>query len=81
MPPPSTTMNQKRMINTLVVIVKGTTKGLMGVIKDIQADNARVELATNNRTVSIPLAYLKRKEQVLVAHLRQVADGSVQGLE
>ena len=30
MPPPSTTLNQRRMINTLVVIVKGDNEGLDG---------------------------------------------------
>lgn len=62
MPPPATTVNRGRLINTLVVIVKGTHKGLMGVIKDILGEDARVELATNNRVVSINMMSLKRKE-------------------
>jgi transcription elongation factor SPT5 len=62
MPPPSTTINKNKLLNTLVVVVKGTNKGLMGVIKDILAENARVEMATNNKVLSIPLTSLKRKE-------------------
>ena len=54
--------NKHRLINTLVVIVKGTSKGLVGVIKDLVGDEARVELATNNKTLTISLQSLKRKE-------------------
>jgi transcription elongation factor SPT5 len=62
MPPPAAGPNRSRLINTLVVIVKGTSKGLMGVIKDVVGDSARVELATNNKTLLISMASLKRKE-------------------
>ena len=62
MPPPAATPNKNRLVNTLVVVVKGTSKGLMGVIKDVVGENARVELATNNKTLTINMASLKRKE-------------------
>jgi transcription elongation factor SPT5 len=64
LPPTMMNANRGRLINTLVVIVKGTSKGLMGVIKDVVGDTARVELATNNKTLTISLASLKRKEWV-----------------
>ncbi|WRT70749.1 uncharacterized protein IL334_007748 [Kwoniella shivajii] len=63
MPPPPTNINRNRLINTLVVVVKGTSKGLLGTIRDIQGDNARVELKTNNKTLTIALTSLKRKDQ------------------
>lgn len=66
MAPPPTTQNKNRLLNTLVVVVKGTNKGLMGVIKDVIGSNARVELATNNKTLTIDLKMLKRKECVCV---------------
>jgi transcription elongation factor SPT5 len=62
MPPPATAINKNRIVNTLVVVTKGTNKGLMGVIKDLQGDNARVELATNNKILTINLSSLKRKD-------------------
>ncbi|EIW70126.1 hypothetical protein TREMEDRAFT_71529 [Tremella mesenterica DSM 1558] len=62
MPPPMATVNKNRLVNTLVVVVKGTSKGLMGIIKDVQGDNARVELKTNNKTLTINLASIKRKD-------------------
>ncbi|WVR08642.1 transcription elongation factor SPT5 [Kwoniella sp. DSM 27419] len=62
MPPPPTNVNRNRLINTLVVVIKGTSKGLMGTIRDIQGDNARVELKTNNKTLTIALSSLKRKD-------------------
>lgn len=62
MPPPQTTQNRNRLVNTLVVVVKGTQKGLMGVIKDIQGEKARVEMATNNKVLTLDITSLKRKE-------------------
>lgn len=62
MPPPMVNANKNRLVNTLVVIVKGTNKGLMGVIKDVLGSSARVELATNNKTLTIDMGMLKRKE-------------------
>ena len=62
MPPPATNVNKGRLVNTLVVIIKGGRKGLMGVIKDVLGESARIELVTNNKMELIPLTSLKRKE-------------------
>lgn len=62
MAPPQIMPNRTRVVNTLVVVVKGTHKGLMGVIKDVQGEKARVEMATNNKVLTIDLTSLKRKE-------------------
>lgn len=62
MAPPSTLPNKNRLINTPVVIIKGTQKGLMGIIKDVQGEKARVEMASNNKVLTIDLTSLKRKE-------------------
>ena len=56
--------NQRYLINTHVVIVKGTKKGLQGIVKDTQGDNARVELKTDNKVVTVAIANLKKKEYV-----------------
>ncbi|ODN82947.1 transcription elongation factor SPT5 [Cryptococcus amylolentus CBS 6039] len=62
MPAPAVNANRNRLINTLVVVTKGTNKGLIGVIKDVQGETARVELKTSNKTLSIALVSLKRKD-------------------
>jgi transcription elongation factor SPT5 len=62
MPPPQTMPNKNRIVNTLVVVTKGTQKGLMGVIKDVLGDKARVEMATNNKILTLDMTSLKRKE-------------------
>jgi len=54
--------NQRYLINTHVVIVRGTKKGLQGIIKDTQGDNARVELKTDNKLVTVAITNLKKKE-------------------
>jgi transcription elongation factor SPT5 len=54
--------NLRHLINTRVVITKGSYKGLIGIIKDMSGEKARVELATNNRVVDQLVTNLKRKE-------------------
>lgn len=54
--------NQRYLVNSHVVVVKGTQKGLQGIIKDTQGDKARVELKTNNKVVTVPIKHLKKKE-------------------
>lgn len=62
MPPPPSVGNRK-IINTPVVVTRGTYKGLLGTIKDVVgSDKARVELATNNKTITVSTAWLKRKD-------------------
>ena len=56
--------SQRYLVNTHVVVVKGTQKGLQGIIKDTQGDKARVELKTNNKVVTVPIKSLKKKEYV-----------------
>lgn len=60
----STAANFRHLINTPVVVIGGTQKGLRGVIKDTTGDKARVELATNNKVVTLPFARLKRKDPI-----------------
>ncbi|ORY31230.1 hypothetical protein BCR39DRAFT_465969 [Naematelia encephala] len=62
MPPPPMDVNRGRLVNTLVVVTKGTQKGLVGVIRDVLGTNARVELTTNNKLITIPMTSLKRKD-------------------
>jgi transcription elongation factor SPT5 len=62
MAPPSSMQNKNRLINTTVVIIKGTQKGLMGIIKDVMVEKVRVEMASNNKLLTIDLTSLKRKE-------------------
>lgn len=56
--------NLRHLINTPIVVVRGTHKGLRGVIKDTTGDKARVELATNNRVVTLGFESLKKKDPV-----------------
>lgn len=60
----ATAQNLRHLINTPVVVVRGTQKGLRGVIKDTTGDKARVELATNNKVVAFPFESLKRKDPI-----------------
>lgn len=62
MAPPVGMPNKNRLINTPVVVVRGTQKGLMGIIKDVQGEKARVEMASNNKVLTLDLTALKRKE-------------------
>lgn len=62
MAPPQVVPNKSRLVNELVVVVKGTHKGLMGIIKDVQGEKARVEMATNNKVLTLDLTSLKKKE-------------------
>lgn len=43
-------------------IIKGPNKGLQGIIKDVNGQLARVELHTNNKTISIEKTKLGAKE-------------------
>lgn len=60
--PNQATTNLRHLINTSVVVVKGTKKGLQGIIKDTQGENARVELKTDNKVITVPITSLKKKE-------------------
>lgn len=49
-----------RLIGVNVVIVKGTFKGYIGIIKDTNGPQARVELNTGNKIITIEKDKLKR---------------------
>jgi transcription elongation factor SPT5 len=50
-----------KLIGARVVIVKGTHKGYIGIIKDVNGNICRVELNTGNKVISIDREKLKRK--------------------
>lgn len=50
------------LVGVHVVIVKGINKSLIGTIKDINGDKARVELQSGNKTIDIPKIMLMKKE-------------------
>lgn len=52
MPPPRT-MGRDRLLGLTVKIRKGPYKGLLGIVKDTTEQEARVELHTKNKTISI----------------------------
>ncbi len=66
------TANLRHLINTRVVITKGTQKGLIGIIKDMNGEKARIELIASNKVVDQPIANLKRKEYVFSAIPQQL---------
>jgi transcription elongation factor SPT5 len=46
-------------INRKVAVTKGTYKGYIGRVKDVSNGQARIELHTNNKTITIPVANVK----------------------
>lgn len=54
-----------RHIGTNVMVVKGTYKGYIGIIKDTNGNIARVELNTGNKVISIDKDKLKERLYVL----------------
>ncbi|KAF8524357.1 transcription elongation factor Spt5 [Hysterangium stoloniferum] len=52
-----------RLIGVHVVVVKGTFKGYVGVIKDTNGAQARVELNTGNKVITVEKEKLKRPGQ------------------
>ena len=66
-----------RLIGVNVIIVKGTQKGYLGSIKDVNGDHCRVELNTTNKIVTVEKLKLRRRGYVLavlpptlIAHAR-----------
>jgi hypothetical protein len=53
-----------RLIGTQVMVIKGPSKGVAGVIKDTNGNLARVELLTGNKVISIEKSKLKRRKYV-----------------
>ncbi|ORY19702.1 hypothetical protein BCR34DRAFT_595165 [Clohesyomyces aquaticus] len=52
MPPPRS-MGRDRLIGKTITIRKGPYKGLLGIVKDTMGDEARVELHTKNKIISV----------------------------
>ena len=71
MPPPAIpkTVGRDRAIGKTVTIRKGPYKGLLGIVKDATDFEARVELHTNSRTITVPKDCLGIKEYVCNSNL------------
>ena len=58
-----------RLIGTQVMVTKGPSKGVAGVIKDTNGNLARVELLTGNKVISIDKSKLKWRKYVACARI------------
>jgi transcription elongation factor SPT5 len=56
-------MGRDRSIGQTVTIRKGPYKGMLGIVKEAQGDNARVELHSKNKTVNVPKESLQFKDK------------------
>ena len=63
MPPPKS-FGRDRALGQTVTIRKGAYKGLLGIVKDTTDTEARVELHTKSKTVTVPKDVLSFKEYV-----------------
>ncbi|KAL4804281.1 Spt5 C-terminal nonapeptide repeat binding Spt4-domain-containing protein [Aspergillus unguis] len=63
-PPPSRNFGRDRLIGKTVLVKKGVLKGLMGIVKDTTDDQARVELHSKNKLVTIGKELLVVKDPV-----------------
>ncbi|MCJ1306359.1 transcription elongation factor spt5 [Agyrium rufum] len=63
MPPPKS-FGRDRAIGQTVTIRKGPYKGLLGIIKDTTDTDARVELHTKNKVISVPKDVLGFKDTI-----------------
>ncbi|KAF2867827.1 transcription initiation protein-like protein spt5 [Massariosphaeria phaeospora] len=63
MPPPRI-MGRDKMIGKTVTIRKGPYKGLLGIVKDTMNDEARIELHTKNKQVSVKKDILSIKDPI-----------------
>lgn len=64
MPPPAKTFGRDRAIGQTVIIRKGPYKGMLGIVKETNDANARVELHTKNKTVNVPKFDLTFKDRI-----------------
>lgn len=67
MPPPRSS-GRDRTLGQTVTIKKGAYKGLLGIVKDTTETQARVELHTKGRTITVPKDTLRIKEYVYIFH-------------
>jgi transcription elongation factor SPT5 len=63
MPPPRT-FGRDRLIGKTVTIRKGPYKGLMGIVKDATDDQARVELHSKSKIISVPKDVVAVKDPI-----------------
>ena len=63
MPPPKS-FGRDRALGQTVTIRKGPYKGLLGIVKDTTDNEARVELHTKGKTITVPKETLGFKEYV-----------------
>ncbi|KAF4311437.1 hypothetical protein GTA08_BOTSDO12934 [Botryosphaeria dothidea] len=61
---PPKTMGRDRMMGKTVIVRKGAYKGLLGIVKDTTDLEARVELHTKNKTITVPKEILTIKDPV-----------------
>ena len=59
---------RERLIGTPVMVIKGPSKGVAGVIKDTNGNLARVGLLTGNKVISIDKSKLKRRKYVTYSY-------------
>lgn len=62
MPPPVKSMGRDRYIGKTCVVRKGPYKGLLGIVKDTNDTEARIELHTKNKVVSVAKSFLNIKD-------------------
>lgn len=63
MPPPRS-FGRDKLIGKTVIIRKGAYKGLLGIVKDTMNDEARIELHTKNKQVSVKKELLSIKDPI-----------------
>lgn len=63
MPPPRS-IGRDKLIGKTVTVRKGPHKGLLGIVKDTNADEARVELHTKNKVITIKKDLLSIKDPI-----------------
>ena len=61
---PPRSMGRDRLIGKTVVIRKGAYKGLLGIVKDTMNDEARIELHTKNKQISVKKDLLSIKDPI-----------------
>lgn len=64
MAPPPRQFGRDKLIGKTVTIRKGPYKGLLGIVKDTMNDEARIELHTKNKQVSVKKELLRMKDPI-----------------
>ena len=73
---PPKTFGRDRALGQTVTIRKGPYKGLLGIVKDTTDLEARVELHTKGKTITVPKDTLGFKEYVIPSHLINMSNMS-----